>query len=164
MIRRLYGAARTAFLKRVGERRLPVGNVALDRRLLRRALGEHAGGSVLVVGPGLAARQAFPDAQVDVAGTSPHSAEISVCSAVDKPTALPPARWSTVIVMDLGADPAGRLGAARRACRDGGTLLVVDRIGWDEHSPEVAMLAGMAAVTRAVGAATRRAWLAKAAP
>lgn len=112
----------------IGERAAPVGGVARDRRLLRRALGHRTPGRVLVVGPGLAVRQVLPGLHVDVAGPLPHL-EVTVCSSVDAPGSLPPARWDTVVVTDPGRDLAGRLAAVRTACRPGGRVLVLDRTG-----------------------------------
>lgn len=110
----------------VGERAIPVGGMARDRRLLRQALEGTSVGRVLVVGPGLAVRQALPGAHVDVAGTS-RSAEITVCSDVRGENSLPRQRWDTVIVTDPGGDLGERLRAIQHACRRPAHLLVLDR-------------------------------------
>lgn len=109
----------------IGERAAPVGGVARDRRLVRRTLAGEPVGRVLVVGPGLAVRQALPGAVVDVAGTSPHSEEVTVCSPALDAGSLPPLRWDTVIVTDPGPDLSRRLAAVRPACRPGGRLVLV---------------------------------------
>lgn len=113
-----------------GERPLPVGDVARDRRVLRRVLTGRPPGRVLVVGRGLPVRQALPGVAVDVAGTSPHLAEVNVCSSVTSTGSLPRNRWDTVVVSEPGPDPAGRLQAVVAACRPGGRLLLLDRTGW----------------------------------
>ena len=59
--------------KWIGERAIPVGGVASDRRLLRRVLEGRSVGRVLVIGRSLAARQALAPMQIDVAGTSPYA-------------------------------------------------------------------------------------------
>jgi hypothetical protein len=143
----------------VGDRPLPVGRLARDRRLMRRALRGRARGKVLVVGPGTAVVQALPELAVDVAGTSPHQREVTVCSAVTRPGSLPPHRWDTIVVTDL-ADLPTRLTALVPACRTGGRLLVVDRFGWSDDAPEARALAQWAAVVEPVGRRARL-WVAE---
>jgi hypothetical protein len=109
----------------LGERAVPIGGTARDRTLLRRALGGSQAGRVLVVGPGLAVRQALPLNEVDVAGTSPYSAEITVCSAVRTVGSLPSQRWDTVVVTDTSAHLDERLRAVAPACRASARLLVL---------------------------------------
>jgi hypothetical protein len=143
----------------VGERRIPFGSVASDRRVLRRALRAEPVGSVLVVGPGLAARQALAPIAVDVAGTNPHSAEVNVCSAVRGAGSLPPARWDTVLISEHASDFVEQLDAIRPACRLGARLLVLDREGWDDQSPQARSLADVASVQKVVGGPRRRVWV-----
>lgn len=145
----------------VGERAVPVGGVARDRRLLRRALSGAPAGRVLVVGPGLAARQALPQASVDVAGTVPHMAEVTVCSAATGARSLPADRWDTVIVSDPGADLPGRMAAVRSACRPGGRVLVIDRSGWAADGPEARALTAAVTVTAVTGRGRHRVWTAR---
>lgn len=109
----------------VGERAAPVGGVARDRRLVRRTLDGQPVGRVLVVGPGLAVRQALRGAVIDVAGTSPHSEEVNVCTPALDAGSLPSGRWDTVVVTDRGPDLSRRLAAVRPACRPGGRLVLV---------------------------------------
>jgi hypothetical protein len=141
LVRRLLG-------RWLGERPIPVGGVARDRTLLRRALGGTDAGRVLVVGPGLAIRQALPFNEVDVAGTSPYSSEINVCSAVRTVGSLPPQRWDTVVVTDSGAHLDERLRAVAPACRASARLLVLGRTeqalpGQLSAISEVASIEGM---------------------
>jgi len=138
----------------LGDRPAPVGGVARDRRLLRRALRRADVGRVLVVGPGLALRQALPGAQIDVAGTSPHSAEVTVCSVAIGRGSLPARRWDTVVVTEPGADLRARLEAVREACRPGGRLLVLDRDGLDP-----ALLQTVAVPSGVVGSGRLLVWL-----
>jgi hypothetical protein len=144
----------------LGEQPVPVGGVARDRRLLRRALGSQALGQVLVVGPGLATRQALPGIEVDVAGTEPHMPEVTVCSRASGAGSLPRARWDTVIVAQPGADFGERLRAVVPACRAGGRLVVIDRVGWDDQAPEARALAEVADITEVVHRRGRWLWLA----
>ena len=109
------------------ERAIPVGGVAADRRLLRRALPQESLGRVLVVGSSLAARQAWPQTVVDVVGTSPYAADVTVCSHLDGPDSLPPARWDTVLVTETDRGLAERLQVLRSACRPQGRLLMLQR-------------------------------------
>lgn len=143
----------------VGERRIPLGRVARDRRALRRALRAEPVGSVLVVGPGLAARQALAPKVVDVAGTIPHLAEVNVCSTVRGAGSLPQSRWDTVIISEHDSGFAEQLDAIGPACRPGARLLVVDREGWDDQSPQAVALAGVASVERLVAGRGRRIWV-----
>lgn len=147
--------------RRVGERPVPVGGVAGDRRLLRRALADTDVGHVLVVGPGLAARQALPGVAVDVVGIVPHRADVTVCSAATGPRSLPPDRWDTVIVVEPGPDLPGRLAAVATACRPSGRVLVLDRSGWTADGPQVRALAAIATVTGVRGRGRRRLWTAQ---
>lgn len=149
--------ARRVAARVAGERRLPVGGVARDRRLLRRALGRQRRGRVLVVGPGLAARQVLAPADVDVTGTSPHSAEVTVCTTALGAGTLPPARWDTIIVSDPGPDWAARLAAVLPACR--GRLLVLDRAGRPLEPDEIERLTAAARVRDVVGGSRRRVWV-----
>lgn len=148
----------------LGERAAPVGGVARDRRALRRALGGREVGRVLVVGPGLATRQALPGARVDVAGTSPHMLEVTVCSTASAAGSLPANRWDTVIVADPGTDLPGRLQAVVPACRAGARLVVIDRDGWAADAPEVRALAAAADITGILGRRRHRLWLAQVRP
>lgn len=154
MSARLRDAVRQVAARRLGERPAPVGGVARDRRLLRRALAPESAGRVLVVGPGLATRQALPGRHVDVAGTVPHHAEVTVCSLVAGPGSLPEGRWDTVVIAEPGPDLPGRLDAARRACRPGGRVLVLERTG-----VEGTALSEVATVTGVLGRGRRRLWV-----
>jgi hypothetical protein len=138
-----------------GERPAPVGGVARDRRLLRRALAGNDPGVVLVVGPSLATRQALPGRPVDVADTVPYP-EVTVCSAVAGPGSLPEARWDTVVVAEVGPDPAARLAAVRAACRPGARVLLLDDTGDDATGPGPAALAAVARTGRPLGRRGRR--------
>jgi pimeloyl-ACP methyl ester carboxylesterase len=143
----------------VGERRIPFGSVARDRRVLRRALGTEPVGRVLVVGHSLAARQALAPIAVDVAGTNPHSAEVNVCSAVRGVGSLPPARWDTVLISEHASDLVEQLDAIRPACRPDARLLVLDREGWDDQSPQARSLADVSSVQNVVRGPRRRVWV-----
>ncbi len=145
----------------LGERAVPVGDVAANRRLLRRALSTLDLGSVLVVGAGLAARQALPSVEVDVAGTSPHMHEVTVCSRVDGSASLPAARWDTVVVLDPGADLRGRLRAVLPASRAAGLLVLLDRAAWSEDGPELRALREQTRVVAVHGGGRRRLWIAE---
>lgn len=107
------------------ERPIPVGAVARDRRLLRHHLPPESVGRVLVVGSSLAARQAWPRATVDVAGTSPYAAYVTVCSHLDGPASLPAARWDTVVVTEVDQGLAERLRTLGPACRPQARLVVL---------------------------------------
>lgn len=145
----------------LGERAIPVGGVARDRQLLRRALAGQAVGRVLVVGPGLAVRQALPDVPIDVAGTSPHSAEVTVCSAARGGGSLPLERWDTVIIMESGTELPEQLDAVRPACRAAARLLIVERPGVDVNGSLAAALANVAAIRQVLGKRQRRLWVAE---
>lgn len=106
----------------VGERRLPVGTVARERRLIRRAIGADVR-AVLVIGPGLAARQALRAAVVDVVGLSPHAAEVTICSAALEAGSLPVRQWEAVIVSHVDIGP--RLEALRASCPAGTPVVMV---------------------------------------
>jgi hypothetical protein len=145
----------------LGERPIPVGAVAGDRRLLRQALSAASLGRVLVVGGSLPARQAWSGATLDVVGTSPYAAEVTVCSSLDGPASLPEARWDTVVVTDVGQGLAERLQVLRRACRPQARLVLLER----DPPPE---LAGSAAALRQVAVLqqvhlrrSRRLWIAQ---
>ena len=143
----------------VGERRIPFGSVARDRRVLRRALRTEPVGRVLVVGHGLAARQALAPLAVDVAGTNPHSAEVNVCSAVRGADSLPPGRWDTVLISEHTSDFVEQLDAIRPACRPGARLYVLDRDGWDDQSPQARSLAAVGSVHKVVEGPRRHVWV-----
>ena len=116
---------REALGRLTGERPLPVGGLADERRLLRHVLDPVTAGEVLVVGPSLSVRQVLGDRPVDVAGTVPHRPEVTVCSTADRPRSLPAARWDTVVLTGPDAAAAPRLEAVQRACRPGGRVLVL---------------------------------------
>ena len=155
-------SVRSAAARVFGDRPAPVGRVARDRRLLRRALTGIDPGAVLVVGRSLATRQALPGRSVDVADTVPYP-EVTVCSAVGGPGSLPEARWDTVVT-EPGPDPAGRLAAVRAACRPGGRVLLRDDSGDDASAPGPAALAAVARPGRPLGRGRRRLWPAEVAP
>lgn len=148
----LRDAVRERVGRHAGDRRLPVGSVARDRRLLSRALRHVPAGRALVVGPGLAVRQALRRAPVDVAGTSPHAEEVTVCSLVLGAGSLPPARWDLVVVTDPGSDLRRRLDAVRPACRPGARLLLLGRT--EDAAPDGLL------VTRTLARSGRRVWVA----
>ena len=147
----------------LADRAVPVGRVARDRRLLRQVLTGDPG-RVLVLGPGLAVRQVLPRARVDVAGTSPHVPEVTVCSTAQGPRSLPTARWDVVVVPELGPDPQARVQAATAACRPGGRVLLLDREGWPPDNPVPAALARDADVRTVVLGRTDRLWVAERRP
>lgn len=126
------------------ERAIPVGAVARDRRLLRRVVPVATLGQVLVVGSSLAARQAWGPA-VDVVGTSPHAAHITVCSLLDSPASLPPARWDTVLVTEVDDGLAALLETLRAAGRPQARLVLLRRDG-REVSDLLAALGPVAAL------------------
>ena len=111
--------------ERLRRLRLPVGRVARHRRLLRRVLADAPVGRVLVVGPWRAALQAFTSSRVDVAGTSPHTEQITVCSTVEVPGSLPSRRWDTVILSG-STNAADRMLAVLPACRPGARVVLVE--------------------------------------
>jgi hypothetical protein len=110
----------------IGERVIPVGGVAGDRRLLRSGLTFPVG-RALVIGPSTAARQALRGSLVDVAGTSPHAADITVCSTVRDEDSLPRGRWNAVIITDSTVDLRRRLHAVAKACSPGARILILQR-------------------------------------
>jgi hypothetical protein len=77
---------------------------------------------VLVIGPPGAVRQALPNAQLDVVGTDPHDAAVTVVSEAMGAGSLP-RRWDCVVVTEA-APPDARLVAAAHACRPGGLIAV----------------------------------------
>jgi hypothetical protein len=103
------------------DHRLPLGRVADMRRLLRQGLGDQT--HVLVIGHHGPVRQAWPAARLDVVGTAPDRAEISVVSEAAGEGSLP-RRWSCVVVTEPAA-PEERLLAAGGACRPDGALAIV---------------------------------------
>jgi hypothetical protein len=110
------------------EHRLPVGRTAQIRRLVAAALGDPQ--RVLVIGPPGAVRQALPDARLDVVGTDPHDAAVTVVSEAMGEGSLP-RRWDCVVVTE--AEPRDdRLIAAADACRPGGLVAVATSGG---HHP-----------------------------
>jgi hypothetical protein len=140
----------------VGERPIPLGRVARDRRTLRRALAPRPVGRVLVVGPGLAARQAFPNADVDVAGTSPHSTEVTVCSAVSGRGSLPPDRWDTIVISEPSGDLTELLRAIQPACRRGARVVLLHCPG--AFVPDAAAADGVR-LTRGTSGRLRDVWM-----
>lgn len=164
MRRRSRAAVRSVAGRLLGERAVPIGAIARDRRLLRRALRGHSVGRVLVLGPGLAARQAWPDARVDVAGTSPYSPEVTICSEAVGGGSLPTARWDTVIISAAQDDLSEQLAAIQAACRPSARLLLLDHQGWDERTPEIRALADAASISCVLGKGRQRAWLAETRP
>jgi len=143
----------------VGERPIPIGGVAADRRLIRRALAGRVPGRVLVVGPGLAARQALKGVKVDVAGTSPHSSEVNVCSSVRGATSLPADRWDTVII-SAPADLRSQLEAIRPACHRPAQILVIDRTSHSTRSVDPLTVQAELGEASALRRGRRRAWIA----
>jgi hypothetical protein len=100
---------------------LPLGGVAQTRRLLRTAIGDRR--RALVIGDPGVVRQALPDADVDVVGTSADRGDITVVSEANGADSLP-RRWDCVVVTEVNA-PHERLLAAAHACLPGGILAVV---------------------------------------
>jgi len=129
------------------ERAVPVGGLAGDRRLLRRALPPATLGRVLVVGSSLAARQVW-GTSVDVVGTSPHAPYVTVCSLLDSEASLPAARWDTVVVTEIDDGLADRLQVLRTACRSRARLVLLQRGGRVDLTQLVAALGGVAVVQR----------------
>ena len=148
----------------VGERAVPVGAVARDRRLLRRALAQASLGRVLVVGSSLAARQAWPRAAVDVVGTSPYAAEVTVCSRLDGPASLPRARWDTVVVTEVGEGLAERLRVLRPACRPRARVVLLERDGQTDLAGPAAALRQVAVLHQVHLRRSRRLWIAQVRP
>jgi hypothetical protein len=137
---------RTLAARWIGERPIPIGGVAKDRRLLRRALRGRSVGRVLVIGSSVAVRQALPDVDVDVVGTSPHALDVTVCSAVGGVHSLPRARWDTVIFSQPGPELPDRLSAVIPACRPYARLIVMSRREMAtnvDHGPVVAEKAAL---------------------
>jgi hypothetical protein len=122
------------------ERAIPVGGVAADRRLLCDALPQDSLGRVLVVGASLAARQAWPQTVVDVVGTSPYASDVTVCSHLDGPDSLPPARWDTVLVTETDPRLAERLQVLRSACRPRARLVVLQRVAVGDPAAALAQV------------------------
>lgn len=151
--------ARELVSRLAGDRRLPVGGVARDRRLLRRALRDREPGAVLAIGTGVAVRQVLPLARVDVAGVIPHLREVTVCSRASGAGSLPPGRWDTIVVTEPGADLAARLAAAVPAARPRGRLLVLDRHRWTAEDPEPRALRAVGDVVQVVGRGAARVWV-----
>jgi hypothetical protein len=144
----------------VGDSAIPIGGVAGDRRLLRRALRAQSLGRVLVVGPGLATRQALPEVLVDVAGVVPLT-EVTVCSAVRDADSLPRARWDTIVITDLTTDLSERLRAIRPACRSQARLYVLSRGGGAADRLRAAQLAELATIEATLTRRGRRLWIAR---
>lgn len=107
------------------EHRLPWGQAARRRRLLRAATARRPD-SVLVVGDPLRVLAPWSGLVPDVAGTSPHDPRVTVVSAVEAPGSLPSGRWEVVVVTEPGVDPAGRSAACWRAVAPGGRLVLLD--------------------------------------
>jgi hypothetical protein len=145
----------------VGERPIPVGGLARDRVLLRRALGGAASVRVLVVGPGLAVRQALTTAQVDVVGTSPYRSEVTVCSDLMRATSLPRARWETVIITTVEDNFAQQLPILVSACQPGGRMAVFQRTGAEQNLGYVSELASVATLEQVLLKGRRVVWLAR---
>ena len=115
-------AAARSLVRRVAEGPgLPLGRTATERRLLRAALDDPE--RALVVGPVAAARQALPSARLDVVGTDPHRADVTVVSEAADRDSLP-RRWPCVVVTDPAASP-GRLEAAAGAGLPGAVVALV---------------------------------------
>lgn len=157
---RLREQVRAVAARVFGDRAAPVGGVARDRRLLKRALRGTDPGAVLVVGPSLATRQALRGRHVDVADTVPFP-EVTVCSAVRGPGSLPPGRWDTVVVSDPGPSPQGRLAAVLEGCRPGARVLLLDHCRDDATAPGPAALSTVGSPGRPLGRGQRRLWLAE---
>ncbi len=138
-----------------GERPLPVGGLADERRLLRHVLDPATAGAVLVVGPSLSVRQVLRDRAVDVAGTAPGAPEVTVCSTADRARSLPLARWDTVVLTGPDAAAAPRLRAVQRACRPGGLVLVLEPDRGDDLLAPLTALGDVERVVRGRGRALR---------
>lgn len=145
----------------LGERPLPIGRNARDRRLLRRALDSSPVGRVLVVGSGLAVRQALSAAPIDVAGTNPHAPEVTVCSSVRTVNSLPRERWDTIVITDPTGELPDRLRAVQPACRRGGCLIVVDRGESSDPADRILAIAQVACLEKMVAGRHHRLWLAR---
>jgi hypothetical protein len=146
---------RWAAARWIGDHVVPVGGVAGDRRLLRRGLSFPVG-RALVVGHSTAARQAMRGSHVDVAGTNPHAAEITVCSMVRDPGALPPRRWNTVIVTDSTVNLGQRLHAISPACLPGARLLVLERDQRNRTANDHALVEHVCALENTLERGSRR--------
>lgn len=151
---------RRAAARWVNERVFPVGGVARDRRLLRRALTSVPVGRALVVGPNIAARQALRGAKVDVAGTVPQAPEVNVCSTVRTVGSLPPERWDTVVIADSGEQLEERLPAVLPACRPNAWLVVLRRDRRLAQADESALLR-VASIQATLTSGRHRLWLAR---
>jgi hypothetical protein len=152
---------RRAAARWVGERVIPIGGVAQDRRLLRRALAPATSGRVLVVGPSLAARQALAGQPLDVVGTSPYAAYVTVCSSLHGPGSLPEARWDTVVVTQVDDALAERLRTVRPACRPGARILVLERHHDPADSEPMTAISSVASVQQVHLRRHRRLWVAR---
>ena len=144
----------------VGETPLPMGRTARDRRLLRQALAQTSASRVLVVGPGLAARQALPAVQIDVAGTNPRLTEVNICSAVRTPDSLPRTPWDLVIISDP-ADLGARLQAVRDAASRSAQLVVMHRGQRKDPAGDVLAIADVASIEKGFTRKDHRLWLAR---
>jgi hypothetical protein len=145
----------------VGERVVPVGGVARDRRLLREAVAGADLGRVLVVGPSISARQALRGRPVDVVGTSPYAPYVTVCSAMRHPTSLPIRRWDTVILSDPGDELTLRLARVLPACRPEATLIVLDRGAWASDPRRATAIDEVARIDRTLVRGRHRLWMAR---
>lgn len=110
------------------EHRLPLGQTARTRRLLREVLRGRA--AALVIGPPHGVRQALPSAALDVVGTRSGDSSVTVVSEALGPGSLP-RRWDCVVVTEVDPPPE-RLVAAAAACLPGGVVVVV---GAGVHDP-----------------------------
>jgi hypothetical protein len=138
----------------IGERVIPVGGVAGDRRLLRTGLTFPVG-RALVIGPSTAARQALRGSHVDVAGTSPQAAEVTVCSSARDEDSLPRGRWNTVIITDSTVDRE-RLRAVAQACSPGARLLILRRDQQGKAWKDLAEVAELCTLEGTLERGTRR--------
>lgn len=145
----------------VGERAIPVGGLARDRRFLRRALRGQDWGRVLVIGPGLAVRQVLPPGRVDVVGTSPYRSEVTVCSALVGPRPLPPGRWDTLVMTEVDEGFGDRLRAAVPACRPEARVVVFERHGQPDAVGHVSELTAVASLEQVLLRQGRRLWVAR---
>jgi hypothetical protein len=151
----------TASARWVGERVVPIGGVARDRRLLRKVVAGADLGSVLVVGPSISARQALRGWPVDVVGTSPYATYVTVCSAMRHVTSLPTARWDTVILSAPGEELTLRLARVLPACRSEATLIVLDRGPWALDPDRATAIEAVARIDRTLVRGAHRIWSAR---
>jgi hypothetical protein len=152
---------RIAAARWVGERIVPVGGVARDRRLLRSVLAGEDPGKVLVVGPNIAARQALRGRPVDVVGTSPYTQYVTVCSELRRVGSLPPRRWSTVILSAPGDELQARLERVLPACRPGARLIVLDRGAWAKDPGRKGAIESVAHIEQTFARGAHRVWSAR---